>query len=828
MKSVKPRPEGASHWNSAPTSNAKLEAYYSLVGLHDTRYDKQQKKFVPCTTDEEKHDERNLFMSTLRTILPTSFRVDRSLDPLIQQNVIKELQEFAGKEMVLEVELPRRSEAVGGIKNLLDNGGDVKQEDSADNGTKQSDTIIVKKTIKPATTIPFICSGETILGYQISVDRRTLRRNPSLEPLHNWLKVQTDCGHITRQEQVSMIPPVVLNIKEGMSVLDMCAAPGSKTCQILEIVGGLNNNELQPKGYVVANDADSKRAYMLVNQLRRMNNPAVFVTSCDGQYFPILDAKSVKGTDQEGSFDRVLCDVPCSGDGTVRKNPGIWRQWNHLGSLGLHPLQLSIALRGARLTHVGGYLVYSTCSMNPMENESVVAELLRITDGALVLEDPRPRMEGLIARPGWSSWRVLREDKSRTRRAQKNLKNKNNPKMMAKRKEYEERERAEKGEAPTPKESEAKEVGETKEYTPSPYDTNPYVPPPTWDYESLSERTTSLGFVEYACYNDVEEDWRRRVRPACFPPTEEEAKKFELHHCLRCLPQDMDTGGFFVALLKKVKPIGVANERMNARARECRYNVDETPKENTENGEKDSASEEPKMAPIVKTGQPTNKPRDCSQENFISVDPSVWPDIEEEYGLASTYPKDQLMCRASADAKVVYFISEGVKRGLIDKGIQDRLTVINSGLKAFERCKMNDKASPGAYRLTQEGIHYIVPHMTKRILIADMEDFGKCIDEGFIKFETFSEPFRQKLKDLTHGSFVVALKGFEKDIVKKMFLIMWRRADVVNCFVTKVEKEAMVSKLRALGFILPEKEETVARKETACEEKKDEQAEDKS
>ena len=77
-----------------------------------------------------------------------------------------------------------------------------------------------------------------------------------------------------------MIPPVVLNAKEGMSVLDMCAAPGSKTCQLLEVVGGFTcKTEFEPHGYVVANDADAKRAYMLVNQLKRMNSPSVYVTS---------------------------------------------------------------------------------------------------------------------------------------------------------------------------------------------------------------------------------------------------------------------------------------------------------------------------------------------------------------------------------------------------------------------------------------------------------------------------------------------------------------------------------------------------------------------
>ncbi|KAL7550343.1 hypothetical protein ACHAWF_013585, partial [Thalassiosira exigua] len=587
-KSDKPRDGGAGRgggeggYNTIRGSNAKFEAYYSLVGLHDDRYDAASGAFVPCANDEEKHAERDLFMSTLGGILPASFRVDRSLDPTTRETLLEELREFIGKEVELEIELPRRSAAFGGMKNILEKGGGGEKDaeaqgeggeqkegssgdkavDGDNNGSDEGDKdvagknpaahgpVVVKRTIPPAKPIPFIEADGTVLGYQLSVDRRTIRRNKSLEPLHDWLKIQTDCGHVTRQETVSMIPPVVLDVREGMSVLDMCAAPGSKTCQLLEVAGGLGggggsggSGAAEPSGYVVANDADPKRAYMLVNQLRRMNSPAAFVTSCDGQYFPILDEKSARGTDAEGTFDRVLCDVPCSGDGTIRKNPGIWLRWNHLGSLALHPLQLSIALRGARLTRVGGYMAYSTCSMNPMENESVVAELLRVGDGSLVLEDPRGRMEGLVARPGWSTWRVLRESKNRTRRAIKDRRKKSNAKMQEKRKEWEEKRL--RGECPPPQEptkdvaanGEEGEAEKEEPVVPSPYDTIPYVPPATWDEASLSERTTSLGFAEYKSYEDVEPDWRRRVRASCFPPTAEEAERFQMHKCLRCLPQ---------------------------------------------------------------------------------------------------------------------------------------------------------------------------------------------------------------------------------------------------------------------------------------------------
>lgn len=74
-------------------------------------------------------------------------------------------------------------------------------------------------------------------------------------------------------------------------------------------------------------------------------------------------------------FDRVLCDVPCSGDGTLRKAPDIWRRWTANNGNGLHALQLRIALHSAHMLRVGGRMVYSTCTFNPVEDEAVVAEV---------------------------------------------------------------------------------------------------------------------------------------------------------------------------------------------------------------------------------------------------------------------------------------------------------------------------------------------------------------------------------------------------------------------------------------------------------------------
>jgi hypothetical protein len=93
-------------------------------------------------------------------------------------------------------------------------------------------------------------------------------------------------------------------------------------------------------------------------------------------------------------FDRILCDVPCSGDGTIRKAPDIWRRWTPGNGNGLHPLQLRIALHACQMLKVGGRLVYSTCTFNPVEDEAVVAEV------CLCCTMPLPCIELYNAQPG--------------------------------------------------------------------------------------------------------------------------------------------------------------------------------------------------------------------------------------------------------------------------------------------------------------------------------------------------------------------------------------------------------------------------------------------
>jgi 16S rRNA C967 or C1407 C5-methylase (RsmB/RsmF family) len=76
-------------------------------------------------------------------------------------------------------------------------------------------------------------------------------------------------------------------------------------------------------------------------------------------------------------FDRVLCDVPCSSDAAIRKLPQKWGNWGTRESQSLHPLQIQLFKRGLELLKVGGKMSYSTCSLSPIEDESVVAAVLK-------------------------------------------------------------------------------------------------------------------------------------------------------------------------------------------------------------------------------------------------------------------------------------------------------------------------------------------------------------------------------------------------------------------------------------------------------------------
>lgn len=248
------------------------------------------------------------------------------------------------------------------------------------------------------------------ITYQFNVPRKILRKSKALQEFQSFLVHETTVGNISRQEVVSMIPVLLLDVKPGQYVLDTCASPGSKTAQIIEALDG-NDNTNFPDGLVIANDVDQSRCYTLVHQAKRLQSPCLLVTNHPAQTFPrITTIKKQTMGKQILQFDRVLCDVPCSGDGTLRKNVNIWRRWNVCDGNGLHKLQKQILFRGCEMLKVGGRLVYSTCSFNPVENEAVVASVVSESEGALKIVNVDDRLNGLVRHNGLRHWGV--SDKS--------------------------------------------------------------------------------------------------------------------------------------------------------------------------------------------------------------------------------------------------------------------------------------------------------------------------------------------------------------------------------------------------------------------------------
>lgn len=786
--------------------NFKMESFYAYQGIHNFYLHEESGTFIECKTDEEKDNERQRWLTSLKSMLPASFRIGNDVDQNLRDRLISELDNFVGKKMEIEIQ-PK-----GGERRIQLN--DLKPE---------------SRMIAPARKIEYIPHA-----YQLSLDRQTIRRNTSLNEFHDWLKVQTQAGFVTRQETVSMIPPVVLNVEPHHKVLDMCAAPGSKTSQLLEIVNiPASEGDVEPTGFVVANDADYKRAYMLVHQMRRINSPAIFICCCDAKFFPLIRSEEHP---TEGLFDRVLCDVPCSGDGTARKNPGIWKRWNQLNAMGLHNVQLSIALKGARLTRVGGYMVYSTCSMNPMENESVVAELLRASEGCLELVDRRPELKGMIARPGMSTWKVLSEQKSK--RDEKNQQKKNSVKMKVRRKEFatkstsptEPNETCDSNDVVDKEQEEVSEPQESEERDKAPRPSRATFHPSSMDDKTLKECVTSAGLHEYSTYQEVPNNLRRRIRVSCFPPTKEEVAKFQLDRCMRIMPQDMDTGGFFVCLLKKVAPI---NAKAKARFEQLQKELEEEQEQDEtiedtkddepetkrpkvevdsdedigdqQEGKHEVLKNEKDSEAVVRghvkkhflTDKDGKKHETVGRDDFVPIPKDIFEPLKEFYGLSSdSFDEGNYMARACGEAKVLYFITKSIK-SLIETGIQERLTVINSGLKGFSRC---NKDCEVGYRIAQEGVHFVAPHMTKRKVIADLDDFNKCLQAGNVPISSFSESFAEQVRAISLGSFVVCLKGYENDYLKKMVLVVWRcRSDAVNTMANQAELDGMKSKLRSIA-----------------------------
>lgn len=157
-----------------------------------------------------------------------------------------------------------------------------------------------------------------------------------------------------------MLVADILDPQPGMVVLDACAAPGGKTTQIAE---KMNDN-----GRIIANDVHSHKQSLIEQQAKRLGITSIETT--------VEDARKLNGIFAEGMFDRILIDAPCSGFGVIRRKPDIKWTKREEDVYAIAKIQLEILEALAPLLKPDGILVYSTCTIEQVENEQVVQAFL--------------------------------------------------------------------------------------------------------------------------------------------------------------------------------------------------------------------------------------------------------------------------------------------------------------------------------------------------------------------------------------------------------------------------------------------------------------------
>ncbi|RMX65892.1 hypothetical protein DD238_003889 [Peronospora effusa] len=244
--------------------------------------------------------------------------------------------------------------------------------------------------------------------WKLSVDSKTFRKMEGLRPLSTYVRAQGSLGTLLRQDPAATVLPAFLDIQPGQRILDLCGggehrAPIVKEylCPFSPASAGIEARS-NATSLLVVNERDTTAAASAVRNLTRTLPLAreLIVTAHKPEEFPTPE-------DADALFDRVICCAPCSGDGLIRKLPEKWRTWSPEQALARHPSQVGLVEHALALLRTGGVLLYSTRSLSPIEDEAVIAELLRRSKGALELVETNEVLKGLQRSHGTTKWDVL-------------------------------------------------------------------------------------------------------------------------------------------------------------------------------------------------------------------------------------------------------------------------------------------------------------------------------------------------------------------------------------------------------------------------------------
>lgn len=576
------------------------------------------------------------------------------------------------------------------------------------------------------------------MAWHLEGDRKGVRTDERWQAVHRWLVAATENGDVSRQEAVSMIPPLLLDVQSHHLVLDMCAAPGSKTAQLVERLHAEADQELAasmtlksntevdadthstdgknkclPTGLVIANDADQQRAYMLYHQVKRILSPSLLVTNNDGTAFPaLLFKKSDYAPEVERIlFDRILADVPCSGDGTLRKNALLWRQWTPNLGLGLHPLQVRLLEKAVRLLRPGGRIVYSTCSMNPVENEAVVAYVLS-RHPLLRLVDVSERLPDLKRRPGLSHWRVLNKD--------------------------------------------GREFGRAEE---------------------------------------VPDDQKRRFPPSLFPRSEYAG--LGLEKCLRIYPHLQNTGGFFVAVLEK-QVEGEESSNLQESTPIAASVEEGQPPISSPTGVVRPALKKGRMMRVPTEGDfrrlcVSSDPVLNSIFSFYGIDQDAM--VQAGFGFFVRSERDPIKCIVMVSPKAHKLLAATVAEHRSSDG-QDScshnrsLKIVNAGVRAWEvyESKGRPVPVPCPYRPLYESAAILRPWMTKRVMSVSGEIIRQLLSTGdSVRVPEIEEHLGQ-------GGAILETEAGKERI--RLIIPIWISERGVKAFVAMANKPALLLQLQ--------------------------------
>lgn len=612
-------------------NNEKFNLYYKENLKQYFQNDKSNLNLNDTKEENFNEEAFKLFLEKMKTKLPCVFRINKA-NPFVN----------------------------GNFYNLISN------KEKINDTFKLTDFNVDLDNIK-------LCSNSELV-YNINLPRVELKKNLKLKELHKFIHSSVEAGLISRQEAVSMVPPFILNIKKSDKVLDLCAAPGSKTGQFLETkYENTDYSKNEDNGFVISNDNSVTRAYMMTHQLQRFNTADLLVTAHDAKTIPALfknftdddsTCSNFTPCNERIKFDKILADVPCSSDAVMRKLPHKWKTWTPKDGFSLHKLQLDILKKGISLLRIGGEIVYSTCSLNPVENEAVIAEVLRLYPNEIEVVDCSSSFDDtsiIKVREGLTDWKLYIEN-------------------------------------PENKE----ELVEVKDIESPMYKKH---------CQSISE----------SCFNRLDNK-----------------QKIELKKCIRILPHDSDTSGFFITLLRKKQVVEVNTEKSN---------------------DKDTTQNKEAFDIKIKGGVVLHN----YGINLLSMEKHseelTW--LRDYYGLKEDFPFHQLASHSDKTSKINY-ISKGVYRYL-KNDVRQQVKIITCGVRVFSQTRGTfNSINECRYRLCQDGILYALPYVTKRVYEVNEETFKTLLTQGSLKLEEFenrlnNKQLKEDLEKLSIGCIVLYL-----------------------------------------------------------------------